>query len=239
MALVLAGALAGGFVNGLTGFGTGLTAIGIWLYALPPTVAASLVILTSFISQLQALPLIWKRVDWGRALPFVIPGLLGVPVGAAILFLVDARTFKLCVGGFLVLYSAVALLRPKRTGLAWGGRPADASIGLLGGLLGGLAGLSGPMMAMWTDLRGDDKQARRSLLQVFNLSILTAALAGHASAGYLTQAVWWALLAALPGTILGAWLGVRVYSRLGDRGYQRIVLVMLMLSGLGLLLTLN
>jgi uncharacterized membrane protein YfcA len=31
LAMLLIGALAGGFVNGLTGFGTGLTALPLWL----------------------------------------------------------------------------------------------------------------------------------------------------------------------------------------------------------------
>ena len=35
----LVGALAGGFVSGLAGFGTGLMALGIWLYVLPPSMA--------------------------------------------------------------------------------------------------------------------------------------------------------------------------------------------------------
>ena len=35
-AILLAGALAGGFVSGLAGFGTALMALGIWLYILPP-----------------------------------------------------------------------------------------------------------------------------------------------------------------------------------------------------------
>jgi uncharacterized membrane protein YfcA len=34
-AILLAGALAGGFVSGLAGFGTALMALGIWLYILP------------------------------------------------------------------------------------------------------------------------------------------------------------------------------------------------------------
>ena len=38
--IVFAGALAGGFVNGLTGFGTGMTALPIWVYALPPLLEA-------------------------------------------------------------------------------------------------------------------------------------------------------------------------------------------------------
>jgi uncharacterized membrane protein YfcA len=33
--IILAGALAGGLVNGLTGFGTALTAVGLWLFAIP------------------------------------------------------------------------------------------------------------------------------------------------------------------------------------------------------------
>ena len=37
--ILLAGALAGGFVSGLTGFGTALMALGIWLYVMPAAIA--------------------------------------------------------------------------------------------------------------------------------------------------------------------------------------------------------
>ncbi len=80
IAIVFAGALAGGLVNGLTGFGTALTVLGIWLYAIPPTVAATLVILCSCISQLQTLPMIWRMIRWEYVLAFVAPGLLGAPI---------------------------------------------------------------------------------------------------------------------------------------------------------------
>ena len=43
--LLLLGALAGGFVSGLAGFGTALMALGIWLYAFPPSVAVPLILL--------------------------------------------------------------------------------------------------------------------------------------------------------------------------------------------------
>jgi hypothetical protein len=65
--VVLLGALAGGFVNGLTGFGTGLTVMGIWLYAISPTVAATLVIISSVVTQLQTLPMIWHAIESGEA----------------------------------------------------------------------------------------------------------------------------------------------------------------------------
>jgi len=41
--VVVLGALCGGFVTGLAGFGTGLTALGFWLHVVNPSVAAALV----------------------------------------------------------------------------------------------------------------------------------------------------------------------------------------------------
>jgi uncharacterized membrane protein YfcA len=106
---VLLGALAGGFVNGLTGFGTAITAMGLWLYAIPPATAASLAIVCSVISQVQTLPMIWRVIDWPRILPFVVPGVLGVPVGTWLLAQIDPRTFKIVIGLFLVSYSGYVL----------------------------------------------------------------------------------------------------------------------------------
>jgi uncharacterized protein len=43
--------------------------------------------------------------------------------------------------------------------------------------------------------------------------------------------------AAVPGSICGAWLGARIYRRLGDRGFQQVVLALLFLSGVMLIWT--
>src|SRR6516164_428824 len=70
LAIVTLGALAGGFVSGLAGFGTGITAIAVWLYVVSPPVAASLVVVCSVIAQLQSLPWIWRSIEARRVLPF-------------------------------------------------------------------------------------------------------------------------------------------------------------------------
>ena len=67
-AILLAGALAGGFVSGLAGFGTALMALGIWLYILPPAVAVPLVLICSVSSQISTLPSMWKLLDFRLAL---------------------------------------------------------------------------------------------------------------------------------------------------------------------------
>ena len=236
--IILAGALAGGFVNGLTGFGTGLTAMGLWPYALSPAVAATLVLVCSVVSQLQTLPMIWHAVEWRRVLPFVLPGLVGVPLGTLLVSMVSAQAFKIGVGLFLVAYTTYALTRKRETkGVDGGGRVADGAAGFCGGVLGGLAGFSGPPVILWTDIRGYTKDYRRSILQVFNLSILAAALLSHAVSGLLTRQVWFAAAIALPATICGVWAGGRAYKELGDRGFQRIVLTLLLVSGIILIWT--
>jgi hypothetical protein len=235
--LVLLGGLAGGLVNGLTGFGTAISAMGLWLYAIPPTVAASLSVICSVVAQVQTLPMIWGTIDWRRALPFVVPGLLGVPIGTWLLPQIDARTFKIGVGLFLIAYASYVLARKVPMRSTAGGRAADGVAGFSGGVLGGLAGFSGVPPIVWTDIRGWNKEQRRMVLQVFNLSILSAALLSHGFSGLLTREVGWATLAALPGTIGGAFAGGFAYRRLGDRGYQRIVMALLLVAGLVLLAT--
>jgi uncharacterized membrane protein YfcA len=237
IALVFVGALAGGIVNGLTGFGTALTVLGIWLYAIPPTVAATLVILCSVASQLQTLPMIWPAIRWGRVLVFVLPGLLGVPIGTYLLPHIDPRVFKIVVGGFLVAYTGYVLARRVESKIAWGGQAADGVVGFIGGILGGLAGLSGVLPVVWTDVRGWNKEQRRVVVQTFNIAILSFALVSHTVSGLLTRQVVFAAGVALPGTIGGAWLGAFIYRRLADRSYQRIIMLLLLLSGIVLIWT--
>lgn len=233
--IILLGAFSGGFVSGLAGFGTGITAMGIWLYAVSPTVASSLVVVCSVAAQVQTLPTIWRAIEPRRVLPFILPGLIGVPIGTMALAYLDARLLKLGIGVLLLAFSTQMLLRKARPGSTWGGRPADGVIGLSGGVLGGLAGLSGVLPTMWAAHRGWTKSESRSLFQAFNLSILAFAFVAHAAAGLLTPEVGWAVLVALPGTIVGAWIGAHTYTKLSDQRFRVIILTLLCISGCGLI----
>jgi uncharacterized membrane protein YfcA len=237
IAIVFAGALAGGLVNGLTGFGTALTVLGIWLYAIPPTVAATLVILCSTISQLQTLPMIWRTIRWEYVLAFVVPGLLGVPIGTYLLPHIDPRIFKIGIGVFLVAYTSYVLMRRARLKVSWGGGAADCVVGFAGGILGGIAGLSGVLPVVWTDLRGWSKEHRRGVVQIFNMAILSLALVSHAVSGLLTREVAVAAIAAVPGTIIGARLGAMIYRRIADRSYSQVIMTLLLVSGVILIFT--
>ena len=230
--IVFLGSLSGGFVSGLAGFGTGLVALGIWLHVIDPKLAATLVLACSVVSQSQTIPYVWHAVDRRRVGPFILGGLAGVPVGAALVAYLAPEALKLWVGLLLVGFSAFMLSGRPRRPIAWGGRAADTAVGFAGGLMGGLAGLSGPPPIIWATLRKWTRDQRRAVFQAYNLSILFAALIAHAAAGLVTVELARLFLVAVPGTLGGAWLGARLYRRLSDRRFDQLVLSLLLLSGL-------
>src|SRR5947199_6195312 len=103
-AILLFGALAGGFVSGLAGFGTALMALGIWLYVLPPALAVPLVLICSVSSQISTLPSMWRLMDFRLAVPFVLGGLAGMPIGALLVERADPQVFKLSIGVMLIAF---------------------------------------------------------------------------------------------------------------------------------------
>lgn len=232
--LIIAGALAGGFVNGLTGFGTAITAIPFWLFVLPGSLASQLAAAAAVLAQLQTLPQIWRTIHWRFVLPFVIPGLLGVPVGTWLAPMISDSVFKAAVGVILILYSGSMLIDPTRFRMARGGRLADMGVGFCGGIIGGMSGLSGVLPTVWASIQGFGRDDKRALFQTFNVSVLASMLAANAIAGRIGTEIIWPLLLSLPATMLGARIGVSFYARLGDRRFDRIVLWLLF--GLGVTL---
>ena len=79
---------------------------------------------------------------------------------------------------------------------------------------------------------GWGKDERRSVFQTFNLAVLLAALVSHALSGFLTAELGKAALIALPGTVIGSWLGVRAYGKLSDHVFHKTVLCLLGASGM-------
>jgi uncharacterized membrane protein YfcA len=229
--MILAGALIGGLLNGLTGFGTGLTALPLWLQVLEPVVAAQLVCVASVTGHLSALPSVWRSVDWRQLGPMLLAGLIGVPLGLWLLPLIKVETFKLGVGILLVVYCGFMLLAAGHLYVRRASTALEMAVGFLGGLFGGIAGLSGPPPTIWGALRGWPKAQRRQTLQAFNTTILSTMLLASLLGGLLDRRLVMACAIALPGTLMGNWLGDRLYRRLDERRFDRVVLGLVFVSG--------
>src|SRR5882724_10150767 len=121
-AVLSLGALAGGFVSGLAGFGTGLIALGIWLYVVPPSIVVPLVLICSIVGQTSTLPSFWRSIDFRLVWPFLIGGLAGVPLGTMLIAHADPRIFKLGVGVLLLVFPTALYFNRTPMALSFGGR---------------------------------------------------------------------------------------------------------------------
>jgi uncharacterized membrane protein YfcA len=233
LAFVLTGALIAGFTTGFAGFGTGLVASGLWFHALPAPLVPPLVAMAAVAAQLVGFVTVRRSFEWGRAMPYLVGGAIGVPIGVAALTLASPDALRLSVGLFLAAYAAFQLLGLAKRGIGnTGGRTADGTVGLAGGFLGGFAGLSGALPLVWLQMRGGPSAQQRATYQPFNMIVLALASLGMAFAGAIDARVLTIAALCLPVTLSGAWIGARVYTGVSEAVFRRIVLALLLGSGL-------
>jgi uncharacterized protein len=227
----LVATFAGALVAGLSGFAFGLVVSAIWLYILTPLQTATLIIAFGLIVQGYS---VWKlraALDWRRLWPFMAGAALGVPVGVGILTWANPAHVRMGVGAFLVLYSLYALLRPAIPAVNAGGAAADACVGFLNGVLGGITGLAGILLTIWCGLRGWPKDAQRAVFQPVAVAIFAMTALWIGVRGALTLEVITLFLIGLPALLGGTWLGMKLYGRLDEATFRKIVLALLLVSG--------
>jgi len=229
--LILAGALSAGFVSGLSGFAFAMVALGFWAHAIPPTTMVPLIVACSTCSQLYSMTRLRRTLRLDLAMPFILGGLAGIPIGVWLLDWIAAEPFKFAVGLFLIAYGGLMLLRGHAPPIRWGGRPADAAVGWIGGVMGGIAGLSGAVPTIWCALRGWSREDQRGTFQPFSLALQAAALGSYAVKGLLTEEVGLLFAFSLPAMALGVGAGLALYHRIDDGQFRRLVLWLLMISG--------
>ena len=232
LVFLILGAAAGGFVNGLAGFGTSLFALGWWLQILQPVQAVALVLVLSVASGLQGAWVVRKSIQARRLGLFVVPALLGIPIGLQVLKHIDVEALKLIVAGFLLTYAVFFIARRNLPSMTRETPVADALIGFAGGILGAVAGLSGALPTMWLTLRDWTRQQTRAVLQPFNIIVLGISAVLLMIDGAFDRLTLIALVIALPATMLAAQAGLFVFGRLGDAQFRWLLVALMLVSGL-------
>jgi len=233
LTLFLAGTFAASLVAGLAGFAFGLIAAAIWLHVLTPLQTTSLIIAFGLIVQGAT---VWKlrhALDWNRLWPFVLGGAVGVPIGVAALEWASPSHMRAGVGAVLILYSVYGLFRPAmkpvETGIS-----ADAGVGFLNGVLGGATGLAGILTTIWCGLRGWSKDQQRAVFQPVGVAIFAMSAVWIGAKGAISTETLELFLLGLPVLLAGTWLGLRLYGRLDEAGFRKLVLGLLLASGVAL-----
>ena len=229
--LVVLGGFLGGVASGAAGFAYGVVATSIWLHAISPLHAALLVVVGGMVNQSGLVWTIRRTIDFPRLWPFLVGGALGVPLGVLLVLETNPRAIQIALALFMIVYGFYALFAPRLPHVNWGGRIADAGAGFFGGLVGGVAGLSGIAPAIWTQLRGWSKEAARGVYQPFILfaHVLTMLLIGAVA---LDREGVVLFLIAIPAVLLGSWTGWKIYGRLSEVRFRQMLSALLIGSGL-------
>lgn len=232
--LFLCATFAGALVAGLSGFAFGLVAASVWLYILTPLQTATLIIAFGLIVQGYSVWKLRRALDWKRLWPFVLGAAVGVPVGVTILTWANPAHVRSGVGAFLVLYSLCALFRPTFTPVKAGGATIDAGVGFLNGVIGGVTGLAGILVTIWCGLRGWPKDVQRTVFQPVAVATFVMGALWIGAKGAITADIVKLFLIGLPALLAGTWLGLRLFGRLNEAGFRKVVLVLLLASGIAL-----
>ncbi|HZD88666.1 MAG TPA: sulfite exporter TauE/SafE family protein [Pseudolabrys sp.] len=233
IAFLWVGTLVGAIAAGGAGFAFGLTASSIWLHRIDPLHSALLI---NCCGTMLHMTTIWpqrKHVEIRRVWPFVVGGLIGIPIGVRVLLILDAGMLKAALGAFLLVFGAYALLAPRIHTVAGGGRVADAGIGFIGGILSGVGGYSGVVPTIWTQLRGWPKQMARAVYQPYIIVIQFGTVVGIVWASLDRGGAHLLLLVllVLPPLALGTWIGWQLYGRLNDLRFRQALAILLIASG--------
>lgn len=234
--LFLLATFAGALVAGLSGFAFGLIAASIWLYILTPLQTATLIIAFGLIVQGYAVWKLRRALDWTKLWPFVLGAAIGVPVGVSILTWANPTHVRMGVGVFLILYSLYALFRPAIPPVRAASPAADASVGFVNGVLGGMTGLAGILVTIWCGLRGWPKDVQRTVFQPVSVAIFLMSALWIGGRGAVTPDTVKLFLLGLPALLAGTWLGLKLFGRLDEAAFRKVVLVLLLASGIVLII---
>lgn len=234
LGLFLFAAFLGGFASGLAGFAMGFVVSGFWLHIITPIQTTALIAGYGLWTQGYG---VWKlrhTLNLRLIAPLVGGGVLGVPIGTLLLTYVDATYLRAGVGLLLIVYGIYGLARPAFKSLKTG-RPADATAGFLNGVLAGLTGLPGFVITVWCQLRGWNKDVQRTVFQPVMLTAIVMTNISLALGGAITMEILQLYVLGLPALLGGLWVGFKFYGKLDDAAFRKLILVMLLLSGLALI----
>src|SRR5207245_6553694 len=98
------GTFTAALVTGVAGFAFGIVAAAVWLHFLSPAQATALIVAYGLIVQGVSVWKLRRAIKWPRLAPFLVGGVIGVPVGAELLRWTGPGNLRMAVGASLGLF---------------------------------------------------------------------------------------------------------------------------------------
>ncbi len=231
--------ILGGIIQSSSGFGFGLFAIPLLLFFgfdLPATV--TMVIIGSAIQKVTALKYLKDDLDWKEMRPFMLVGLLTLPLGVYTMFKIssmDQELVKQVIGGLIILLLALRKLgkiQPRETVPSFWGY----IVGILSGFLNGFANIGGPPLVLWILAHKWSNRKMRGTALAFALIFVPfqIPLMLYTFGSSILDPIVKALLLS-PAVLLGTWVGLKIGERISKQHlavYMQALLAFIAISAI-------
>ena len=221
------------FVKGLTGFANTLVFTTMLSFGQNNLAISPVELLLGYPSNAI---LTWKErhaIDWKMCLPLCALVLAGCLPGAFLLKSVNARAIKIFFGVVIVLIALEMLFRngAKSKQSRW----VMLLIGILSGMLCGLFGVGALLGAYLSRVTDDTHAFKGNLCMVFFVEN-TFRVILYIASGIITFAAFKQALLLAPVMLASLWLGMKAGHIINEKTAKKIVLVMLLVSGIALII---
>jgi uncharacterized membrane protein YfcA len=234
-AAISLGIFAAAITSGATGQAFPLIAGPVFLLEYPAIEAIALTAICSLTGQLFSSLLLRWTIAYEFRVFLIGAGLLGVPLGTALLTDCNTRLVRLVLGALILASSLWALFRPRVHKPEPQSCTSEAMIGLCGGLTGGLVGASSVVPAIWYAARGLDKARQRAVTQPYIMAVQCASLASLSAQGMLDARFLHEYFLFVVPLLAGICIGVAAFHKMSSSTTTRAVMSITAASGLLLL----
>ncbi len=214
--------LISGLIQGISGFGFGLFAMGAMALVMPVTDAVVIVAIVTLSSIALNLWTVRNEIPWRETWPIILGAIPTTIIGVLLLPHLEATTLRIGIAIMILGGCAVSMWQPERA-LIQKAFPWAHITGLVGGLFGGALNMGGPPIVLYGLLRAWDKgQAKGAMSAYFFvtgiLRVVVHIIAGTATWDLARQS----LLLIIP-TVAASYLGVLIYQRMSNHAFRYAV----------------
>src|SRR6267154_5201015 len=231
LTLFVVAAFAGGFVSGFSGFAMGLVVSGVWLHIITPIQTAALIAGYGLLTQGYGILKLRQALNWQNIWPLVLGTTIGIPIGVILLNHINPVYLRSGVGVLLALYTVYGLARPAFKPMKIGAG-SDIAIGVVNGLVGGLTGLGGVVSTISCQWRGWTRDVQRAVFQPVMFAAFVVICISMGITGAFTPETLKLYGLGLPFLLVGLWSGFKLYGKIDDEMFRKVVLILILLAGL-------
>lgn len=244
LAIIIQGISKSGFAGG-----AGILSLPLMMLVMPVNLVAATLLPLLILCDMNAIYHHWHNKDWRLVLQVYVPAIAGIVAGAAVWWWAGRDRIdhfglyiKQAVGVIAVLFALY--IGAKETSMAWVARHrpgprAGIAAGVAAGFTSTIAHAAGPIVSLYMFAQGMGKTLFvGTVAWTFTLINLTK-LPFYIGVGLVDFGVLKFDLLLIPLIPVGSYLGHWMHHRVSERLFNRVIMVLTLVTGIQLILNVN